>query len=253
MMLTAENYFSREAQMHYMGSSQVKAFSKCEASALAEIKGEFVRERTVSMMVGSYIDAHFEKTLDIFKAKHPDIFTKSGELKSNYKQAEDIIQRISRDAFFMKYMGGKSQVIKTGEIDRIPFKIKIDSYHLKKAIVDLKIMKDFEPIWIPEQGKVSFIEAWGYDLQGAIYQAVEGNNIPFYIAAATKEKETDLAVIQISQPYLDVALEMVRSDLQRYQAIKKGEIEPVRCEHCDYCKRTKVLTSVIGMEDLNNE
>lgn len=253
MILRAENYFSPEAQMHYMGVSQIKSFQKCEAMTLAELKGEFVREKTVSMLVGSYVDAHFENTLDIFKAKNPDIFTRNGELKSNYRQAEYIIERITRDEFFMKYMSGESQVIKTGEINGIPFKIKIDSYHPQKAIVDLKVMKDFEPIWVPEQGKVSFIEAWGYDLQGAIYQMVEGNKLPFYIAGATKEKEPDIAVIQIPQQYLDVAYEVICDDLQRYQGIKKGEIEPTRCEHCDYCKQTKILKNVTSMEEFENE
>lgn len=114
-MLTAENYFDRENQEKYFSASQFKAFRKCEAAAMAEIKGEYEPEKTVSMLVGSYVDAHFEGTLDIFKAKNPDIFTKSGELKSNFRQAEEIIQRLERDELFMEYMSGKSQEIMTGE------------------------------------------------------------------------------------------------------------------------------------------
>lgn len=253
MILTAENYFSREAQLEYMGVSQFKAFTKCEAAALAEINGEYIRETSVSLLVGSYVDAHFEGTLDIFKAQHPEIFTQKGTLKSNYEQANDIVNRLERDEMFMKYMAGEKQVIKTGEIDGVPVKIKIDSYHSGKAIVDLKIMKDFQPIYVPGEGRLNFIEAWGYDIQGAVYQAVEGGNLPFYIAAATKEKATDLAIINIDQSYLNVALEMFKSQVHRFVDIKNGLSEPIRCEKCDYCKQTKVLDRIQNMEDLNGD
>ena len=49
-----------------------------------------------------------------------------------------------------------------------------------KAVVDLKIMRDFEPKYVDGMGKVNFIEAWGYDFQGGIYQAIEGDHLPFY-------------------------------------------------------------------------
>ena len=84
-MLTNENYFSPENQMKYMGVSQFKSFEKCEAAALAEVTGNYERERTTALLVGSYVDAHFEGTLDIFKAKNPEVFTKKGELRSEYK------------------------------------------------------------------------------------------------------------------------------------------------------------------------
>ena len=61
-------------------------------------------------------DAHFEGSLDIFKAKHPEIIKKDGDLKAEYKQADYIIQRIERDEVFMKYMAGEKQVIMTGEL-----------------------------------------------------------------------------------------------------------------------------------------
>lgn len=250
MILTRENYFSPEMQMKYMGSSQYKSFMQCEAMTMAEILGEYEREKTVSLMVGSYVDAHFEKSLDIFKAKNPEIYTQKGELRSEYKHAETIISRLERDEMFQKYMSGEKQVIKTGEIEDVPFKIRIDSYHPGKVIVDLKIMRDFECVW--KNGlMLSFVEAWGYDIQGAIYQAVEGNNLPFYIAAGTKEKpEPDLALISIPQDRLDFCLNEVKKNIHRFADIKAGKIEPVRCEHCDYCKRTKVLTEIIPYDQL---
>ena len=116
MIITQENYFSLEAQLIYMGASQFKAFDRCEAGAIAEIVGEYEKEKTTSLLVGSYVDAHFEGSLDLFKAKNPEIFTRSGELKSEYKKAENIIQRIERDRLFTEFMSGEKQVIRTGEI-----------------------------------------------------------------------------------------------------------------------------------------
>lgn len=250
-MITNENYFSPENQMKYMGASQFKAFDDCEARALAELKGEYEREVTNSLLIGSYVDAHFEKTLDIFRARHPEIFTRNGDLKADFKRAEYIIERIERDPLFMEFMSGQKQVIKTGEICGVPFKIKIDSYHPGKMIVDLKIMKDMEPIWKEEKGRINFAEAWGYDIQGAIYQAIEGNHLPFYLAVATKEVEPDIEIIEIPQHYLDAALEYVKQKVMRLQAIKEGDIEPARCEKCNYCRRTKVLESVRSLEEFD--
>ena len=163
MSLTNENYFSSENQMKYMGVSQFKAFEKCPASALAvEVKGEYVLPKKTALLVGSYVDSHFEGTLDIFKAQHPELFKRDGNLKADYVQAEQIINYLENDDLFMEYMSGEKQVIMTGEIEGVAVKIKVDSL-LPDKIVDLKIMKDFEPIYVPEKGRLNFIEAWEYD------------------------------------------------------------------------------------------
>lgn len=247
MVITAENYFSKEAELAYFGASQFKSLSKCEAAAMAKISGEYEEESSVALLVGSFVDAHFEGTLDIFRAQHPEILTQKGDLKSEYKHAEYIIERIERDEMFMKYMSGAKQVIKTGKLFGYDWKIKIDSYHPGKAIVDLKIMKDFELVWVDGQGKIPFVEAWGYDLQAAIYQAIEGNGLPFIIAGATKEKpEPDIALMGIPQESLDISLEIIKAKIDRFAAIKAGTEEPMRCEKCDYCKRTKKLSGVVS-------
>ena len=220
---------------------------------MAELHGLYERETTTALLVGSYVDAYFSGEMEDFIIEHPEIFTKQGELKSEYRQANYIIERICRDEMFMRYIGGEQQVIKTGEIEGVPFKIKMDSYHPEKAIVDLKIMRDFASIYKEGQGRLNFIEAWQYDIQGAVYQAIEGNSLPFYIAASTKEKEPDLAIIEIDQPTLNVALDIVKHKAPYFQKIKMGEIEPRRCEKCDWCKRTKKLTEILTLEDFNEQ
>ena len=247
MILTEENYFSREAQMHYMGTSQFKSFMKCEAGALAELNGKWRRETSSALLVGSYVDAHFSGTLDLFKAQHPEILKRDGSLKSEYEQANYIIQRIERDEQFMAALSGGVQTIMTGEIEGVPIKIKVDSL-LPNRIVDLKIMRDMADVYSKEFFEWQpFWQAWGYDIQGAIYQEIVRQNtgllLPFGLAVATKEKpEPDIALIELLQSALDEALGLIQANIIYFDGLKKGLYEPERCEKCDYCKSTKTLT-----------
>ena len=244
MTLTQRNYFSKKASMEYMSVSQFKAFQKCPAAALAEIKGKYKQEKSTALLVGSYVDSFFEGTLPQFKFENPEIFKKDGTLKSEYIQAEAIIQRIQKDRLFMRYLSGKKQVIMTGEINGVKVKIKVDSLHTDK-IVDLKIMRDFENVYVPELGRVPWFEGWHYEIQGAVYQEIvrqnTGKKLPFYLAAATKEKVTDLDIVHLDDEMLDTALTHFAQEVEYFDAIKRGIIEPTRCEKCDYCKSTKVL------------
>ena len=179
MILTAENYYTREADMEYLSVSQYKKFAGClgrlgcEAKAMAELNGEWEDEKSTALMVGSYVDAHFEGTLDLFKAQNPDIFTKQGALKAEYRRAEEVINRIERDPYFMSHMAGQKQVIMTGELFGAKWKIKMDSYFPDQLIVDLKTMKSLgERFYSADFGNMDFIRNWGYDIQGAIYQKI---------------------------------------------------------------------------------
>ena len=256
MQLTRHNYHSAEANQAYMSVSQFKQFRSCEARALAEIKGEYSRPTSTAMLVGSYIDAYFTGDLEEFIAENPDIISSrgasKGQLKAEFKQAEEIIDRLMNDRFFMSHMEGIPQQIYIGEIAGVPFKAKLDLLH-EDRIVDLKIVRDFEDIWSPEDGRrVSWIRFWGYDIQGAIYQAITaqatGDKLPFYLAAATKETVMDKAVIEIADQVLKTRLAEVEALAPGFQAIKLGLAEPVRCEKCDYCKSTKVLTEITVYE-----
>ena len=75
------------------------------------------------------------------------MFKKDGNLKAEYVKANEMINRCERDALFMQYMSGKKQVIMTADMFGAKWKIKIDSYHPGKCIVDLKtcqsITKEF--------------------------------------------------------------------------------------------------------------
>lgn len=245
--LTSENYHTTTANNDYWSVSLFKAFDKCEASGLAMVRGEYEQEQTTSLLVGSYVDAYVSGTQTAFIEQHPEIFnSRTGELKADYRKADELIRTIESQPLMVEYLTGEKQTIMSAELFDVPWKIKID-VHGGNRIVDLKTVKDFEPLYKEGFGRVSWIEYWGYDIQGAIYQKIEQiasgrtEPLPFYIVAVTKEKVPDVAVIQIPQHVLDTALKVVESKIDRFDLVKHGDIEPNRCGKCDYCKRTKKL------------
>ena len=249
MTLTNANYFSPDASKAYWSVSAFKQFDKCEACGLASIRGQFHREETDSLLIGSYVDAYFSGTMDEFVGEHSDtMFKKNGELYAKYEQANKLINAIECQPLMMEYLDGEKQVIKTAELFGVQWKIKMDVYRPDERIVDLKCVKDFEPLYKEGFGRVSWIEYWGYDIQGAIYQKVEqiasgrDKPLPFYIVAVTKEKIPDVAVIQIPQHVLDSALKIVEAKIDRFDLIKNGDIDAEGCGKCEWCKSVKVLT-----------
>ena len=252
MKLTQQNYFSKEANQEYMSVSQFKKFEKCSHSALAELEGLYVPEMTTALLIGQYVDSYFEGSKEAFCSAHPEMFKRDGTLKSEYIQADATIERVKRDRLWMEYATGQQQVIMTGNIAGVDVKIMIDSLHPDK-IVDRKIVKDFENVYVPGKGSLPWFEAWGYDLQGAVYQEVlrqnTGLKLPFYLSAATKEKTPDLDIIHLSQKTLDFALNHFANEAPMYDAIKNGIVEPERCEKCDYCKQTKTITEPTESDD----
>lgn len=276
LKLTAENYYSPEANWQYMSASQFKSFRSCEAAALAELRGELGRKDTTALLVGSYVDAYFSGELEQFKAEHPEIFNKrDGSLKADFQKAQAICERLERDDLARMLLSGKHQTIKTGKISGVWYKTKSDSLLTARQveaickkfpevrnivpfggamIVDLKCMKDFADVWDEEQHeKVHFAEYWGYDIQGAIYQAIDKRMLPFVIVGATKEAATDIEAMYIPDDDLAFALSEVEILSPRYAAIKRGEIIPEGCGKCAYCRSVKRLSSIKHYKQINQD
>jgi len=249
MKVTQKNYFNKEVSQIYTGSTEIKEFLKCETCAVVKLNGEWQEEKSKAMLVSSYIDAVISHELADFVVENPEIFTKQGELKADYKLAEEVLNQMQQDEMFMKYLNGEHQVIMTGEISGVPVKIKIDSFHKDKCIVDLKCIKDFELIWNNKtKQKENFIQYYDYILQAALYQEIvkqnTGKQLPFIIAAATKEKISERALLQIPQEELDLKLEFLTQYLPHMQEVKQGKIEPRECGYCDFCKSKKKCNSL---------
>lgn len=266
LKLTNDNYFSPEANMQYMSASQFKAFRKCEAAAMAELTGAWKRPESTALLEGSYVDAYFSGELKQFRTAHPEMFKRDGTLKSEFLKAHNAAERLYYDDLARMLLSGQHQTIKTVKIGGVWFKAKFDSLLSAKQveeicevfpemrhlvpfggamIVDLKYMKDFEPIWSEEdREKVSFIKYWGYDIQGAIYQAADKRSAPFVIVGVTKEAEPNIDAFHVPDEDLAFCLAEVEDLAPRYAAIKRGEIEPVGCGKCAYCRSVKRLTGV---------
>lgn len=273
LRLTDDNYYSPEANWEYMSASQFKSFRKCEAAAMAELRGEWGRKETSALLVGSYVDAYFSNELEQFKAAHPELFKRDGSLKAEFQNAQAIAERLNRDELARMLLSGKHQVIKTGRIAGVWYKTKADSLLTSRQveaickkfpqvqdlvpfggaiIVDLKCMKDFKPIWDEDVHElVSFVNFWGYDIQGAIYQKVDNRMAPFVIVGVTKEAEPDIIAVHVPDEDLAFSLSEVEALSPRYAAIKKGEIAPVGCGKCAYCRSVKRLEGITHYQKIN--
>ena len=99
---------------------------------------------------------------------------------------------------------------------------------------------------------MDFASAWNWPLQGAIYQYIEGNHLPFYLAVITKEDPPAIAVIQVEQERLDTEISYLKEKLPMFNAMKQGIIEPERCENCAYCRATRKLAEPMLLEEFQD-
>jgi len=257
MQLNSSNYYSIEAGQEYWSASQVKAFLRCEASALAEIRGEYVPKDTTALLIGGFIDAYVEglQSFAAFNEAHPEIFKKDGTLKAEFYRAKAMIDRMEHSPVFMDYLSGEKQTIWTGEIFGLPFKAKLDVYEPGQRIVDLKTVKDLNPVYVEGEGRLAYYDAWNWPLQLAIYQELvrqnTGDRLPTFLAVVTKEDPPTLDLVEIPQWKLNAEMDYLEQILPRLDAIKAGIIEPDRCEKCAWCRATKEITGPRTIERID--
>jgi hypothetical protein len=266
MILTADNYYSLEADNHYMSCSLLQKFWECEAKACAYLRGEYVSEKTTALLVGNYVHSHFQspEAKKRFMSENPDMCLKNGGLKSEYKQADKMIEALEQDEFCMYMLRGQKEVIVTAELFGMPWKVRFDNYCPGERFAsDLKTTRSItDKDWVVRDGmnvKVSFIEAFDYMMRAAIYCEVEriaagraeGDWLNFYIVAVSKEDPPDKAVISLKDPTRYTAeLERVKDSLMRIKLLKQGILQPIRCGRCDYCRSSKKVEGVINYRDL---
>lgn len=272
--INASNYYSREANFAYLSNSQFKAFAKCEAAAMAELRGEYTPPQSKALLLGSFVDTYFSGEFNEFVAAHPEIRCLSGknagEFKEDFKKAFAACQRLDQEPLIKALLSGRHQVIKTGRIAGVPFKCKVDSLlssdqvrricekfpEVKKLvpfggqmIVDLKYLASLDPVWSDEaQCHISFAQFWGYDIQGAIYQRLVRRFPPFVLTGITKEASPKIFAIYIPDADLQNAMDDVEAKAPRYAAIKTGRIAATRCGHCPYCRATEHLTAISPLQ-----
>ena len=195
MKLTQKNYYSKQANKEFMSVSQFKDFCKCEAMAMAIINGTYQKPKSQSLFLGSFVDEMLTGTrksqIQFIADNFADLFQKGSKLhkvaeesratliaeysiddlfNTNNKpyaeivQALETIERIKQQPLMMKHFNSKHQVIMTGTIAGVPFKIKMDNYKPNEFISDGKYMASLRSPNLFE----SMVKYWGYDYQGGV-------------------------------------------------------------------------------------
>ena len=271
MELNSENYFDLEMQRKYNHVSSYKSMFGtpfkvgCEAREIDRLNGKYIEESdSKALLVGTYVDIALTGTkeeMDKFIETNNVISTRGvtkGQLKSEYQQANVMIERVKRDKFMMKTLSGQKQVIMTGKIFDTDWAIKVDSL-LDNAIVDLKTVQSIRKgYWDSKNAHyTSFPIYMGYDIQLAIYQEVVRQNIgktlPCFLTCVSKETVPDIEVIQIDNDTLAETLESMKDNIIQMDLLKKGKAEPCKCGKCDYCRQRKVLKAPINYLELAGE
>lgn len=261
--LTDSTYYTPEANQHYQSASMFKEFQSCEARAMAKLAGwEPENKDPTALLAGNYVHSYFEsqEAHERFIKDNPVMFTKSGSLKAAYKTAQTMIDALKDDKHFTEaYMPGEKELILTGDIGGVQWMGKLDSYMPGKAFfMDIKTTQDIHKrFWVPDERRGhwgSFVEAYNYPLQMAVYQELIFQTYDVrpepIIVAVTKQEPPDKAFIAIPQEYLDTAMSQLLEAQDRVEAVRSGQVPPKRCEQCEYCRETKHLGAPISMTEL---
>ena len=262
-ILSDENYYSNEADWQYMSTSQYKSFLKCEAAALAKLKGDWQPSSDPkALLVGNYVHSYFEslEVHEAFKEENKSKMFSSRKphgLLKDFQIAEQMIDRlIVEDAFLNIYQGEKEAIV-TGELFDTMWKGKIDCLNLREGyFVDIKTTKDMhERKWNDEYGaRETFLVNFGYVLQMAIYQELIlqkfGKHCIPIIAAVSKQTPSEARLITIDEDKMAYELVLLKEKIERIVRVKNGEEKPNHCGLCEYCRGNLPITGFTSMDDL---
>lgn len=251
-------YYSTAAGWQYMSVSQYKDFNKCEAAALAKLKNEWEPiSDPKALLVGNYVHSFFEsaEAHENFKKNNADKLFSSRKpypLLSDFKKADDMINRLQNEKLFNYLWQGVHEHVVTGNLFGVEWKGKIDLLNVEKGyFVDLKTTAQLDKrFWNDNYGMyVSFVEEYGYILQVAVYERLLemefGKPFTGYIYAVTKQEVPDVAAIELEQSKKDFELGLLEKHIEHVEQVKTGQTKPERCEKCDYCKANKQLDGFI--------
>ena len=277
--LTDDNYYSRQADIYYMSCSQFQDFEKCEAAAIAKMRGLWTPEKeSDALFQGRYFHSAFEsdeafnKFCDenlerIFKTK---LDKKSGELVITGKYApfitiDECIETVKRDPLMKEILSwpGENEKPMIGYIGGVAWRMKMDKYcSSRRTIIDYKTSQNIWELYYntATRQRQSFIEEYSYMMRAAVYGEIErqnakAKNFPmFLILAVSKQSPPDKEVLFLNDDIRwKYELEEVAKKISRYQEIKRGSISPRRCGMCEYCRKTKMLKRIKMYTDLMPE
>lgn len=267
-ILTTDNYYNSESNLHYVDYSTYKEFcgspSKkgCECRGLAEANGSWVRPKTKALAVGSFVDSYFEGSLSQWIKDNPECFRKDNELRAEFKHAMAMIKRAIKEPLFMSYMQGEKQKILTAEIAGVPIRVKMDVFNEeRKFVTDLKTAQSIHKTYYAADlgERLAFWEHFAYDVQAVFYTQAVLQNYGFmpdyYLCVITKEKEDGvphprLAVIHIPETRIREKLSEVEMKIPKVWSILKGEYDAIPCGTCAWCADNLPLDTIYEADEI---
>lgn len=258
--LLGVDYYSRESALKFWSVSQVKAFRKCEARAMAELLGEWKDDtEKTPLLVGNFVHSYFEskESHEAFLKEHENsIFKKNGDYYAPFVKACEMVEALESDENFTALYVGNKEVAITGDINGVAFKGKIDCLNVERGyFVDIKTTREAidNLVWVElgdgNKTKMRWFEAYGYILQMAVYQKFleEMYKKPFepIIYAVTKETPCDTRAIRIqNRDILGYELSELSLEMEGLDDVKKGRKAPRACGACEYCRKKKLTKRV---------
>ena len=102
--------------------------------ALAELKGEYERQTSQALLLGSFVDELLtgtKKSKEKFiEENRSELFKKNGEPYADVAKAMETVELVKKQPLMMKHFKSRHQTIMVGEIAGVPFKIKMDNYNV---------------------------------------------------------------------------------------------------------------------------
>lgn len=276
--LTDENYYSREADIHFMSCSQFQAFEKCEAAEIAKLRGIWTPEETSdALFQGQYFHSYFEspEAFDAFCKSGFDKIFKVKETKARgleivgkyapFQRLDEMIKVVENDPLISKILAwpGENELPMVGLVGGIPWRMKMDKYCAStRRIIDYKTSANLRELYynVKTKERQTFIEEYGYMMRAAVYGEIErqtrkAEDFPsFIIIGVSKQDPPDKDVILLDDPTRwEYELEVVKSKIPHIQRLKNGEENPRRCGQCEYCRATKKIKRIKSYTDLMPE
>lgn len=279
LLLTDENYYTPAADQAYMSCSQYSSFvgvaddAPCPARAMAKILGNFQDKPRDAFTQGNYFhtalegdaahkafcEAHFD---EIFKTKEKTVQRATKDrpaIKETvtdgpyaaYAQLDDCLRTVRSDGSFQRLLeaDGENEVILSGEVFGVPWRIRCDKIIYKNhIIVDWKTCASLNQLHYSAEKKdrVTFVEYYGYLMRAAVYMEIYRQNFgvkPSFVLGCVTKQEFPAKGIYVIHPEIDGAvlqyeLDKIQGNLPRIMPVKNRETAPRRCGFCEYCRKT---------------
>jgi len=265
MTLTSDTYHSPQADAAYLSNSQWKRWLKCPMAEAAKQRGEWTEPPSMAMLAGTLVDRELlgGSIEELPAADQERLYTKKGELRADFREAQLLADRFRADPTFAAFRGAaQTHVILTGTIGGLPWRgeldLLLDDGSDPVLIADVKTTASFEDQWTHDpltdrNVKVPWYDAWGYWRQAAIYrelwhQANPERPMPECMLFAGQKGEPFglQRVLLTNETRLDGEMARIAELAERVQGYREGR-DVWACGKCDYClARSTFELAVVG-------